>query len=348
MKKFKCVLTGLMSMALIFSVAGCGSSATSSGNGTEGGGSQPVTLKLSYAPSAGSFYGQGYTEFAKYVEEESGGQVKISLFPAGSLVSDQQALDTVMQGNVDLVHVMVPYASPTIKELTPFEVPGAYSGERWEELEAQTHSILDKIFAKYKIHYVGSNDTNVVTFVADKKIGKAIQTPADMKGFTVRTPGKWGGDAITLWGGSPVTVPLGDLPNALQLGTVNASYVGWVITGPNKLYEIAPNITVTSLQENFGMLLMAEASWQKLNAEQQVAFNKAADRWMAFNHQLSQTMRKEFIDTVNGTAGCTLVILTDEQNKAFTNVVTDQLLEQAAAIAGTEGEELIQVFAGLR
>jgi TRAP-type C4-dicarboxylate transport system substrate-binding protein len=337
-----------VSISLVaLSFAGCGSSGTPAGSGEGNGGAAPITLKLSFAPSATSFYGVGYAEFAKYVEEETDGSVKLSLSPAGSLVTDQQAVDAVMQGTVDMVHCMVPYASPTIKELTPFEVPGAYSGDRWEELEAKTHLILDKIFAKYKIHYVGSNDTSVITLTANSKMGKPIESPDDMRGFNIRTPGTWGGKAIALWGGNAITVPLGDLSNALQLGTVDSAYTGWVIAGPNRLYEIAPNVSVTSLQENFGMLLMAQPSWEKLSPDQQTGFNKAADRWMQFNHQLSQTMKAEFLDTVTE-FGARLVTLTPEQNKAFTDLVTEPLLKEAQAIAGPEGQELLDVFATLR
>lgn len=329
----------LMSMILIVGLTGCGSSSD-----------QPktITFKLSYAPPAGSIYGQAYTEFAKYLEEETKGQVKVQLFPAGSLLGDQQALDAVMQGTVDMVHVMVPYASATIKELTPFEIPGAYSGNRWAELEAKTHPVLDKIFAKYKIHYVGSTDTNVMTFVANQKVGKPIQSLADLKGTTVRTAGVWGGKAIESWGGAPVTISLGDLPNALQLGTIDVAFTGWVITGPNKLYEMAPYVTLTGFQESFAMLLMAEGSYNKMNDEQKAAFKRAADKWMKFNHELSAKLKEQFIKDVNAYPGTTLVTLTDEQNKAFVDVSTDRLLEETKAISGPEGAELIEIFKTLR
>ena len=67
-------------MILIVGLTGCGSD-----TGKEA--AKTVTLKLSLAPSAGNIYGQGYAEFAKYVEEESKGQIKIQILQTSNLAS---------------------------------------------------------------------------------------------------------------------------------------------------------------------------------------------------------------------------------------------------------------------
>ena len=307
---------------------------------------EPIVLKLSYPQPAPGFHGQGYTFFGKAVAEESNGEVEIKTYPSGSLVSDPEALDAVMQGNVDIANFMVAYLTPTIKELTPFEIPGVYPGEKFWELQKETQSIVQKIFAKYGVKYLGMNDQDTITFAANKKVGKPISLPSDMKGLTVRTPGRWGGEAIKLWGGSPVTVPLGDLAVALERGTIMVSYTGWIITGPFKLYESAPYVTMTKLQEMFAGLMMSEKAWKGLNPSQQAAIERAAQRWMDFSHQLSGNLKQKFIATVKESGG-EIYQLPDANEMEFRKV-TKPLLEEVAKISGPEGGELIPIFAKLR
>lgn len=307
---------------------------------------KPVVLSLSYPMPAGGFHGQGYTYFAKAFEEESNGEIKIKAFPARSLVGDPEALDAVMRGNVDIVNFMVAYVSPTIKELTPFEIPGAYPGNKFKELEAATHPVLEKIFAKYGVKYLGINNQDTITFAAYKKFGRPVKQPSDLKGLTVRTPGKWGGESIKLWGGSPVTVALGDISSSLDRSTIKVSYTGWIIAGPFKLYEPAPYVTMTNLQEMLCGLVMSEKAWTRLNLSQQAALQRAATRWMDFSNQLSGKLKKKFEETVTASGG-TVYHLTDAENGAFKQV-TGPLMKQVAAIAGPEGKELMAIFDRLR
>lgn len=306
----------------------------------------PIVLKLSYPQPAQGFHGQGYTFFGKAVAEESNGEIQVKGYPSRSLVTDPEALDAVMRGNVDIVNFMVAYITPTIKELTPFEIPGVYPGDKFWELEKATHAIVQKIFAKYGVKYLGMNDQDTITFAANKKVGKPIALPSDMKGLTVRTPGKWGGESIKLWGGSPVTVPLGDLSVALERGTIMVSYTGWIITGPFKLYEPAPYVTMTNLQEMFAGLMMSEKAWKGLNLSQQAAIERAAQRWMQFSHQLSGKLKQKFITTVKNSGG--EIYQLPSANEMEFRKVTKPLLEQVAKISGPEGRELIAIFEKLR
>ncbi len=306
----------------------------------------PISLSLSYPMPAGGFHGQGYTFFAKAVAEESNGEIKINTFPARSLVGDPEALDAVMRGNVDIVNFMVAYVSPTIKELTPFEIPGAYPGDRFKDLETATHPIVEKIFAKYDLKYLGVNNQETITFAAYKKFGRPIKTPSDLVGLTVRTPGKWGGESIKMWGGSPVTVSLGDLSSSLDRGTIKVCYTGWIITGPFKLYEPAPYITMTNLQEMMCGLVMSKKAWTGLTLFQQAAIQRAVQRWMDFSNQLSGKLKQQFQNQVLQSGG-TIYHLTPSENDAFKSI-TLPLLEQVAKISGPEGKELMDIFAKLR
>lgn len=337
------VLSGIM----LFYLTGCGDKSKPTNQGSDTGKAQSkVLLKFSYGLPAKGFQGMTYEHFAQAVREESKGSIEVQTYPAGSLVPDADILDAISKGNVDVGHFMVAYVSPTIKEITPLEIPGAYPGNKYYEFEKATHPIVEKIFAKYGLKYLGANDVDTMAFTAIKKAGKNIKSPADMKGLPIRTPGKWGGEAIKMWSGSPVTVPISDLSVAMDRGTVSVAYTGWVITDGFKLYETAPYVTFTDLQEMFQGLIMSDKAWKKLDAEQQAAVTRAAKRWMDYAHQLINDKKKGFEKTLKDSAGSPYH-LTDAENKAF-NEVTGPLMEMVKPIAGPEGEDLIKVLGTLR
>lgn len=301
-----------------------------------------VVLKLSYPMPATGFQGTTYEFFAKAVKEESGGEVEVQTFPAGALVGDPEVLDAVAKGNVDIGHFMVAYVTPTIKELTPFEIPGVYPGDKFKEMEKATHSVVEQIFEKYGIKYLGGLSVGTMTICATDKVGKPIKSPKDMEGLAVRTPGKWGGEAIKIWGGSPVTVPLGDLPVALERKTIDVAYTGWVINSAFKLYESAPYVTFTNLQEMFQGLIMSKKAWEKLNKKQQDAINRATIRWQNYGLENLEKMKQEY-EKVLKEEGVTTYYLTESENSEFKKA-TKLLMEEVRKICGKDGEKLIQAF----
>ncbi|MDT3701372.1 MAG: TRAP transporter substrate-binding protein [Thermincola sp.] len=345
-KKFLHLFIVCLLVAVAVFVTGCGGSSTENKTANEATNgnkanneqkSEPIVLKLSHPTPGPSFFGQGYDFFAKAVEEETKGQVKVEVHPAATLVADPEILDAIRKGNVDIGHFMSANVSPTIKELTPFEVPIAYPKNYSKFVEA-TQPIIEKIFAKYDVKYLGANAADVITFHSDKM----IKSPQDLKGRTVRTPGKWGGEAIKFWGGSPVSVPIGELTVALERGVVDVSFTGWISAAAFKFYETAPNVSLSTLQQMWTGLIMSDKAWNKLNEEQRQAVQRAAKRWMDFSYSLSDQERQKFEQTAKG-AGATIYHLSDAENEEFKKVM-EPLMKQVKEISGSEGAELIQAL----
>jgi TRAP-type transport system periplasmic protein len=277
---------------------------------------------------------------------KAAGRSKSRPFLPGPLFSDPQILDAIAKGTVDLGHFAIPYVTPTIKEMTPLEVPGAYPGNRYYDLDKVTHPIVEKIFAKYGVKYLGLDDASTISFLGIKKLGKVVTSPEDLKGQTVRSSGKWGAEAVKMWGGSPVMIPLADVPIALGKSTVTVGYIGWVLNNSLKLYEAAPYITFTELQEVYRGIIMNDRAWKKLNPAQQEAIQKAIKRWMAFMNQNLSSDFSKFEKTLKD-AGNTVHHLTKAQNDEFKKV-TESLWEKIIPIAGPEGMELIQALRTLK
>ncbi|MDR3294385.1 MAG: TRAP transporter substrate-binding protein [Clostridiales Family XIII bacterium] len=352
-KKFRMVIAwAFVLAAATFVFTGCNGGSNSGSNAPENadasGGEETqasvpdenFTFQLAYATTTESVTGQSYELFADKLEEYSGGTITVNTFPSQSLVSDAEVIDAISNGTVTFAHAVSSYIDPTVKEITPLEIPGAYNGDRYLDEARVLKPILEEIFEQYNVKFIQCQNQGTPTIFNNKK---DITKPEDLKGMSVRTAGKWIGEAVKLWGGSPTTIPLPDLPTAVERNTVDAVYTGVTVYGPWKFYELTDYVTFTSLQENWAALIMNLDAWNKLSPNQQAAVEKAGEDYVAFMNEAIPKEKEELIKFVED-YGVHVTILTPEQTQAFRDAATSQLLEQVAETSGEGGRKLIEAL----
>jgi TRAP-type C4-dicarboxylate transport system substrate-binding protein len=307
---------------------------------------QPITLKLSYPVPPTGLAGLTYEYFAKTVREESQGQVVIQTYPSATLVKDQEVLDAVRKGNVDIAHFMVAYVSPTVKELTPLEVTGSYRASNYPKVQLKADPVVQKIYAKYNVHFLGSSNSGTLAFAATKKAGKVIKIPADLKGLPIRSFGRWISEAIKAWGASPTTIPIGDVPVALERGTIAVTIAGWHIFDSTKVHEQAPYISFIDFPNPYQGLIMSEKAWSSLSDPQKAAVQRSVKKWQTYSDQMVDETLVKYKETLKK-AGATTHVMTEAENAAFMKVVGG-VMEEAKQVAGPGGEELFKILAEIR
>jgi TRAP-type C4-dicarboxylate transport system substrate-binding protein len=362
-KNFKIVTALTLAVVMaVFVFAGCSGSNTKGDTPAAGGSStngsdqdadtdsptavpgENFTMQLSYATTPESSTGQSYEFFADKVEEYSGGTITVNTFPSNTLVTDAEVLDAVADGTCTFAHAVSSYIDPTVKEVTPLEIPGAYSGDRYLDEVRVLKPVLEEVFAPYNVKFIQCVNQGTPVLFNNKK---DILKPEDLNGLSVRAAGKWLGETIKLWGGSPTTIPLPDLPTAVERNTVDAVYTGAVVYGPWKFYELADYVTFTSLQENWAGLIMNLDTWNKLSPEQQDAVERAGEDFVAFMNEIVPKEKEEMIKFVED-YGVHVTVLNKEQNQAFVDAATAPLLEQAAEVAGEGGKKIIEALKELQ
>ena len=356
MKKWKKVLSMFVAISLlVIFTAGCGNSGSgpaSSGTAPTPDASapapedNPVELRMSFPNPVGSPTEMFYQYFAEAVHEESGGSVTIITYPAASLIADADAPDALFNKQVELCHATVSNLSPTIKELTPLELPGIFRSDRHMEFAYILHPIINEICEPYGIKQVFPAAGGPAGFISKKGF---ITDPSDLQGMTVRTSGRWIGEAMRLWGGSPVTMPQGDIPTALERNTVDAVFSGGSTTiAPFRLYELADYVTYTMFQVIYTGMFMTLDSWNSLSPAQQAAFDRAVDRVIPYSEEIVLEFEDAYIQDYLD-YGAKFYNLSDEENQKFFDIAITltedpELLE----LAGDLGKKLIDVCAELR
>ena len=160
--------------------------------------------------------------FSKMVDEMSNGRLKVKVFGAGELVPALQVFDAVSAGTAELGHSGAYYwkgKTPAAQFFTsvPFgltaqEMNGwIYHGgglELWQEL-----------YAPFDLIPLAAGNTGVQMA---GWFNKEINSVEDLKGLKMRIPGL-GGEVLKRAGGTPVTLPGGELFTSLQTGAIDAT-----------------------------------------------------------------------------------------------------------------------------
>ncbi|AXX98000.1 TRAP transporter substrate-binding protein [Profundibacter amoris] len=205
--------------------------------------SQEVTLRfqhfISPKGSVPKFFMQPW---ADKILEESGGRLKIEIYPAMQLGGKPPALyDQIRDGVIDGGWAIPAYTPGRFPEAEAFELPFMTS------MSAESSS---KAAWDYTAKYMGERfkDVHLIAVhvhgpgVIHKK-GEPISTIADFNGLKLRGPSRQANKLLEAVGATPVGMPVPAFPEALSKGIVDGGVIPWEIVPPLKVHELADSHT---------------------------------------------------------------------------------------------------------
>lgn len=288
MKKFWSLL---LSVAMVASLAACGGS--SSGGSTSGdaantgdsANTEAVHFKLSHPSAEGGPYDLMSKKFAELVEEKSGGKYVIDIFAANALGSQEEVLDAVSLGTLDMAvtsdDILAKYAPEWGYVGLPFlfddvdDVDENLNGELGAYLSGK---LEDK--GMFVISFFENGFRNITA-------NKEINTPQDLAGLKIRVMTNEPLRAMFTNAGAVVTnVSFSELYQALQLGTCEAEENPFANIRDKKFYEVQSYMCVTMHSHTAEPLVMSKELFDGLSAEDQAMFQEAgleASKW-AYQH----------------------------------------------------------------
>nr|WP_323779366.1 TRAP transporter substrate-binding protein DctP [Amylibacter sp.] len=124
------------------------------------------------------------------------------------------------------------------------------------------------------------------------RIDKKINTPADMAGVKLRMPG---GDAWQFLGQSlganPTPMAYAEVYTGLQTGAIDGQDNPLPNVENMKFYEVTKQIVLTSHLVGYDLLVVSKKVWDAMDADQQAAFQQAADDAIAWSTE--QHLKRE-------------------------------------------------------
>lgn len=166
--------------------------------------------------------GTGANYLAKKITEMTNGQVKVTVYGAGELVPAMESFDAVSNGTAQMGHGAAYYWKGKT-EAAQFFATVPY-GLTAQEMNSWLYhgggmDLWAEIYAPFNLVPAAAGNTGVQM---GGWFNKEINSLDDMKGLKMRIPGL-GGEVLKRLGGTPVSLPGGEIFTSLQSGAIDAT-----------------------------------------------------------------------------------------------------------------------------
>ena len=228
--------------------------------------------------------GVGAERLADRITFATNGRITIKVYGAGELVPAFESFDAVSNGTADVYHGAAYYWQGKTKAASffaavPFGMTATefHAWLRW----GGGQELWNKLYGRFNLKPFQAGNTGVQMGGWFRKEIKSIN---DLRGLKMRMPGL-GGSVLNKVGGSAVSLPGGEIFQALQTGTIDATeWVGPYNDLPMGFYKVAPYYYYPGFHEPGTAL--------------EIVFNK--DVWKSFSKQ-DQEIITAIIEAENAT-----------------------------------------------
>jgi TRAP-type C4-dicarboxylate transport system substrate-binding protein len=232
-------------------IAGLVGAALAAGTAATSAAAQEVTLTVHHflPPKSNAQVGM-IEEWAKRVEEQSGGRIEVEIFPSMAMGgSPPELYNQVRDGAADIVWTVLGYTPGVFPRAEVFELPSVHRGSAAATTRAMNASMdmLAEDFKDVHVIFLHSHDGNVLY-----SAGEPVTAFDQLAGKKLRTPSRTGAWIIESWGAEPVGMPVPDLPQALAKGVVDGALIPYEIAPALKLQELVKSTTAMPGGDRFG------------------------------------------------------------------------------------------------
>lgn len=200
------------------------------------------TLKLHHMlPPMSMAHTQFLEPWAKKVEADSNGRIKIDVYPAMQLGGKPpQLFDQTRKGIVDLSWTVAGYTPGRFPKMTSFELPFVPGSAKATSMALQEYAETEMQDELKDIHLIAAHTHAPGSFHSRTK---AIKNLEDIQGMKVRAPNKVMSEAFNMVGSNTVFLPVTEMPSALSKGVIDVAVLPFEVVLPMKIHELVEHHT---------------------------------------------------------------------------------------------------------
>lgn len=279
------------------------------------------------------------------IEKLTGGQVKFTYFPGGTLLKGNEIYDGILKGTVDIGMSCFAYTRGRFPVMEAVDLPLGYTTGTIASLVINDfyYKFQPKELADVKILFLHAHGAGIL------HSKKPVYKLEDVKGLKIRSTG-FSAKVSKALGAVPVAMPMGGTYEALQKGVVEASFAPIEVLKTWKQAEVIKYTT-----ECYGVgyttgffMAMNLKKWNSLPKSVQQAFEKVRTKYIAKSGAVwdagDEAGRKYTLSLGNK-----IIPQSDEENarwaKAIQSVISDYV--KKAKGKGLPGKEYVETLKAL-
>lgn len=302
---------------------------------------EQVELKFGHVAAPGSLFEASTNEFAKRVNEQLAGKVKVTVFGSSQLGKDKELLQKLKLGTVDF-SLPSTVMSTVSDSFGLFEMPylvksrdhmGRIEKEIfWSQLAP---TVEDK---GYKIIAVWENGFRHITNNV-----RPINKPDDLQGIKLRTPkGEWRVKMFQSYGANPTPMAFSEVFTALKTGVIDGQENPFAQIYSAKFQEVQKYLSLTGHVYTPAYVTVGKKRWESLPEDLRSEIERIAKDTQAYVYETAARMETDLLTrlkdagmTVNEADKDAFIAASESIYKEFANSVDggQEMVDKAMSLA---------------
>jgi len=312
------ILLAIVLVVLPFGAA-CKSSSTSTATGV-------IELTINDHDPPQSTIVSAWKDWVSWIEQESGGKLKINYVPGGALYTGDEAFRAVKEGAVDGAHYVVDKEDGFLLNLV-MSLP--FMGWKEQHVESKFKALLDK-FPEMQKEWEGVTIISLMMMPPTQlhTTSKAVKTPADLKGLRIMGAETMTISAIQVAGGTTVELPITDMTPSLQTNLIDGVINHFPVCGIFGAFEFLKYHTVFGsggINMTPMFFIMNTKKFNSLPKDIQDLLKRSGDVWLQKHTEWDNVSYNQAMEK---TQGHTFINLTPDEIKVWYNLVKEPIHEK--------------------
>jgi tripartite ATP-independent transporter DctP family solute receptor len=237
---------------------------------------QQKVLRYGHIAPPTTTMGKTAVFFKNYVEKNTGGSIKIEVYPLAQLGDARSMLEQVTMGTIDIAFVMSPVLATLMPEFNVLNLPflASNSDIMWLILHTpEFRDKLDQVIIKKGMIPLFICDVIQRGFVNRKR---PVRTPDDIKGLSMRVmEGPIYTDIFKALGAQTRTMPFGEVYTGLQQGLIDAEDNTLAMAIAMKFVEVEKFYTPLGQTTLVGPVIGSQKMWNSLSETEKRVMTEA-------------------------------------------------------------------------
>ena len=226
--------------------------------------------------------------FKEHVEKATNGSLKVEIYPAGQFGKDQQTMEGLKLGTLELAVAHDGAIATVHKPIGVLGIPFLYESHEhaWRVYDSPwLKEFSDDMVKKTGIRMLGLADNGVRHFTNSMR---PILSPADMKGMKIRIqPSPVFKALVESLGASASAIPWAELPTALQQKVVDGQENGVTNILAASLYQSQKFVTLDGHVWSIHAYMVNERFFQGLSATEKKAVEEGTRKAVAIHRKMT-------------------------------------------------------------
>lgn len=299
------------------------------------------TIKFANQNTAGHPIVMGMEKFKEIVEQQSGGKIKVNVFPGGTLGSDQANVSAIQGGTLEMASMNSGIFASQVKEFTIFDFPFMFGNGK--EADAVVDGpVGKKLHAKLEEKGIVGLGFYELGFRNITNSKRPVSKVEDLEGLKLRViPNPINVDWVKALGANPTPLPWPEVYSALEQKAVDGQENPVATINGAKLYEVQKHLALTGHQYNPQSVIISKKFWDKLSAAEQKLIAAAVTESAKYQRDQARKLEASILENLKKNGMQVTQLSAAEMDK-----LRDKMRPVTAKYGVTVGQDLVKEVQG--